>query len=115
MVMTIVWRDTYFRETFRYSLQGLALMPLFYFAIKSAGHFPFTLLNRPWVTRIGIYSYAMYLIHHVVINVIEKNAPWLATIKPLLVLVTFVIATLYAAILDIFVDRYFRSLRRKLH
>jgi peptidoglycan/LPS O-acetylase OafA/YrhL len=115
MAMTIAWRDAYFRETFRYSLQGLALMPVFYFAIKCAAHFPFTLLNHPWVARIGVYSYAMYLIHHIVIHVIEKNAPWLATTRPLLVLVTFIIATLYAAILDIYVDSYFRRLRKKLH
>ncbi len=115
MATTIVWRDAYFRETFRYSLQGLALMPVFYFAIKCAKHFPFTLLNHPWVARIGVYSYAMYLIHYVVINVIEKNAPWLATRKPLFVVTTFVIATLYAAILDICVDSYFRRLRKKLH
>jgi len=114
MAVTIAWRDTYFRETFRYSLQGLALMPVFYFAIKYAAHFPFTLLNHPWVARIGVYSYAMYLIHHIVINVIEKNAPRLAAAKPLLVLMTFVIATLYAAILDICVDSYFRGLRKKL-
>jgi len=113
MAMTITWRDPYFRETFRYSLQGLALMPVFYFAIKCAARFPFTLLNRPWVARIGVYSYAMYLVHHIVINVIEKNAPWLATAKPLLVLATFAIAMLYAAILDIFVDSYFRRLRKK--
>jgi peptidoglycan/LPS O-acetylase OafA/YrhL len=113
MAMTIVWRDAYFRETFRYSFQGIALMPVFYFAIKCAAHFPFTLLNHPWLARIGVYSYAMYLIHYIVINFIEKNAPWLATVKPLLVLVTFVIATLYAAILDIFVDSYFRRLRKK--
>ena len=46
----------------------------------------------------------MHPIHHIVINVIEKNAPWLAARKPLLFLVTFVIASLYAAILDIYVD-----------
>src|SRR5574340_129872 len=85
MAVTLAWRDTYFRETFRSSLQGLALMPIFYFAIKCATYFPFTLLNHPWVARIGVYSYAMYLVHYVVINVLEKNAPWLATIKPLLV------------------------------
>lgn len=113
MMMTIVWRDVYFRETFRYSLQGLALMPAFYFAIKYAAHFPFTLLNHPWVVRIGVYSYAIYLIHYVVVNVIEKNLLWLATVKPLLMLVTFAIATLYAAILDTFVDSYFRRLRKK--
>jgi peptidoglycan/LPS O-acetylase OafA/YrhL len=113
MMFTIIWRDAYFRETFRYSLQGLALMPVFYFAIKYAAHFPFTLLNHPWVARIGVYSYAIYLIHHIVVSVIEKNLPWLATVKPLLVLVTFAVATLYAAILDVFVDGYFRRLRKK--
>lgn len=113
MMFTIIWRDAYFRETFRYSLQGLALMPVFYFAIKYAAHFPFTLLNYPWVARIGVYSYAIYLIHHIIVNVIEKNLPWLATVKPLLVLVTFAVATLYAAILDVFVDGYFRRLRKK--
>jgi peptidoglycan/LPS O-acetylase OafA/YrhL len=115
MLMTIVWRDGYFRETFRYSLQGLALMPVFYFAIKCAEHFPFTLLNYPWVARIGVYSYSIYLIHDIVINVIEKNAPWLAATRPLLVLVTYLIATLCAVILDIFVDSYFRRLRKEFH
>jgi peptidoglycan/LPS O-acetylase OafA/YrhL len=115
LVVTIVWRNAYFRETFRYSLQGIALMPIFYFAIKSAAYFPFTLLNHRWVARIGVYSYAMYLIHYVIINAIEKNAPQLATAKPLLVLVTFVVATLYAAILDVYVDSYFRRLRKKFH
>jgi peptidoglycan/LPS O-acetylase OafA/YrhL len=113
MVITIVWRDVYFRETLRYSLQGLALMPVFYFAIKCAKYFPFKLLNQPWVAKIGVYSYAMYLIHYIVINVIEKNVPWLAASKPLLVLVTFAIATLYAAILDNYVDGYFRRLRKR--
>ncbi len=32
-LMTLLYRDFAFRETIRYSLQGLALMPLFYFAI----------------------------------------------------------------------------------
>jgi peptidoglycan/LPS O-acetylase OafA/YrhL len=114
MATTIAWRDVYFRETFRYSLQGLALMPVFYFAIKCAAQFPFALLNYPWVARVGVYSYAMYLIHHIVVNVIEKNVPWLAATKPLLVLTTFAIAILYAAIVDVCVDRYFRALRKKL-
>lgn len=113
MMITIAWRDIYFRETFRYSLQGLALMPVFYFAIRYATQFPFTLLNHPWVVKIGVYSYAVYLIHYIVVNVIEKNFPWLASVKPLLVLVTFVIATVYAASLDVFVDSYFRRLRKK--
>lgn len=115
MVMTIASRNSYFRETFRYSLQGLALMPVFYFAIRNATHFPFTLLNHPWVARIGVFSYAMYLFHQIVIYALEKSAPRLTTTKPLLVLVTFVIAALYAAIVDLSLDSYFRRLRKKLH
>jgi peptidoglycan/LPS O-acetylase OafA/YrhL len=88
-------------------------MPIFYFAIKCATNFPFTLLNHPWIARIGVYSYGMYLVHYVVINAIEKNVSWLAAIKPLLVLVTLTIAALYAAILDIYVDVYFRRLRKR--
>ena len=34
MVMTIAWRDTYFRETFQ--PLGLVLMPVFCFAIEYA-------------------------------------------------------------------------------
>jgi peptidoglycan/LPS O-acetylase OafA/YrhL len=113
--VTIAWRDAYFRETLRYSLQGLALMPIFYFAIRSAAYFPFTLLNYPWVVRIGVYSYAMYLIHQIVIYFLQKNVPWLAASKPACVLVTFAIAALYAAILDVSLDRYFRRLRRRFH
>jgi peptidoglycan/LPS O-acetylase OafA/YrhL len=63
MMMTIVWRDGNLGKHSG-SLQGLALMPVFYFAIKYAGHCPFTLLNHPWVVRIGVYPYAIYLIHH---------------------------------------------------
>lgn len=113
MLVTIVWRDVYFRETFRYSLQGLALMPMFYFAIKYAACVPFTLLNHPLVVRIGVYSYAIYLIHYIVVNFLEKNFPWVVSVKPLLVLVTLAVATLYAAILDLTLDRYFRRLRKK--
>ena len=115
MVVTIIWRDPYFRETLRYSLQGLALMPIFYFAIKGSAYFPFTLLNRPWIEKIGIYSYAMYLIHQIVIFFLEKNLPQFTAVKPLFTLVTFAVAALYAAILDVSLDSYFRRWRKRLH
>lgn len=114
LALSIVWRDPIFRETYRYSLQGLALMPFFYYSIRFSAHFPFTLLNTAIVARIGVYSYAMYLIHHVVIYFVDRNLPWLFEKKPLLVLTTFAIAILYASLLEVHVDSYFRRLRRKL-
>src|SRR5271166_2398312 len=34
LLLTLLCRDPTFRETIRYSIQGLALMPLFYFAVR---------------------------------------------------------------------------------
>lgn len=113
IVASFSWQDTALRETYRYSLHGLALMPVFYFSIKYAAQFPFTLLNHPWIAKIGVYSYAMYLIHHVVINFMEKSVPWLFERTPLLAFATFLIAIAYAALLDVYVDSYFRRLRKK--
>ena len=61
----------FFRETFRYSLQGLALMPLFYYAVTQPRFLPFRPLNWGWMRLIGFYSYSLYLIHTVMLANME--------------------------------------------
>jgi peptidoglycan/LPS O-acetylase OafA/YrhL len=113
LLLTLLYRDTAFRETFRYSLQGLALIPLFYFAIRFSDNRLFRHLNSPWITTLGTYSYAIYLIHYVVIMMIAKNAPAIAAKSFILFPTALLISIAYAAAVDRFVDRYFRQLRRK--
>lgn len=113
LIITIVVRDVFFRETLRYTLQGLALLPVFYFAIRHAAYFPFSLLNHPVVVKIGVYSYAIYLIHYIIVCALEKNVSWLANVKPLLLLATFGLAVIYASMIEHFVDSYFRRLRKR--
>jgi peptidoglycan/LPS O-acetylase OafA/YrhL len=113
LILTLVYRDPAFRETARYSIQGLALMPLFYFAVRFSGSQLFTLLNSPWAIRLGTYSYAIYLIHYVVIRLITKNVPTIAAMPFILFPITLLISIAYAAAVDRFVDRYFKQLRRK--
>jgi peptidoglycan/LPS O-acetylase OafA/YrhL len=113
LLLTLFYRDTAFRETVRYSLQGLALMPLFYFAVRFSDNPLFRHLNSVWAIRLGTYSYAIYLIHHVVINVIVKNAPVVAAKSFILFPTALLISIAYAAVIDRFVDRYFRQLRHK--
>ena len=71
LLVTFVLRDEAFRSTVRYSIQGIALMPLFHYAVKR----PKSMLFRPlyWapVRRIGIYSYTIYLSHFVIIHALE--------------------------------------------
>jgi peptidoglycan/LPS O-acetylase OafA/YrhL len=114
LLLTLLYRDATFRETIRYSLQGVALMPLFYFAIRFCDNQLFQLLNLPWIAQLGVYSYAIYLVHYVVIKAIATNAPAVAA-KPFVVFpVSLLISIGYAAFIDRFVDPYFKRLRSQL-
>jgi peptidoglycan/LPS O-acetylase OafA/YrhL len=113
LLFTLLYRGPVFRETLRYSIQGLALMPVFYLAVRFADAPVFRLLNRPWVKTLGTYSYAIYLIHYVVIMTIEKNLPAIAARPYLLFPAALLISVAFASALERFVEPYFRQLRRK--
>jgi peptidoglycan/LPS O-acetylase OafA/YrhL len=113
LLFTLVYRDPAFRETIRYSLQGLALMPIFYFAVRFSGNPLFRSLNSPLAIRLGVYSYAIYLIHYVLIWALVTDFPAIAA-RPLIVLpAVLLLSIVYAAVIDRFVDPYFKQLRHK--
>jgi peptidoglycan/LPS O-acetylase OafA/YrhL len=66
LLTTFVIRDPNFRESFRYSLQGVALVPVFVCAVRYPDWGIMKVLNYPPVVFVGGLSYALYLIHHVV-------------------------------------------------
>jgi peptidoglycan/LPS O-acetylase OafA/YrhL len=72
LVSCLVLRNPVFRETLRYSMQGLALMPLFTAAIAFKDWPPFRLLNTRPVAFIGILSYSLYLVHYAVIFAVAR-------------------------------------------
>lgn len=71
LLISFAMRDEWFRETFRYTLQGMGLAPLFVVAIRYPDWGPCRALNVGWVRRLGGLSYAMYLLHQVVLAVLE--------------------------------------------
>jgi peptidoglycan/LPS O-acetylase OafA/YrhL len=89
------------------------MMPLFYLAIQFSNNRRFRPLNLRWAIKLGIYSYSIYLIHHVVISMIAANAPAVAGKSSILFPTAFLISIAYAAAIDRFVDPYFRQLRRR--
>jgi peptidoglycan/LPS O-acetylase OafA/YrhL len=113
LLATLLYRNPGFRETVRYSLQGLALMPLFYFAVRFPDNPLFRHLNTRLAITLGTYSYAIYLIHYVVIRSMVTNAPAIAAKFFLLFPIALLISIAFAAAVDRFVDRYFRQLRHK--
>jgi peptidoglycan/LPS O-acetylase OafA/YrhL len=75
LLATFLYRADWFRETLRYSLQGVALLPIFIAAMRNPGWWPFRWLNRPLPRRIGVLSYSLYLTHHAMLYAFERNWP----------------------------------------
>lgn len=69
--LTLLIRDHVFRETIRYTLQGIALTPLFIAAITFKEWKISKLLNHPTIKYLGVLSYSFYLVHHTIIEALR--------------------------------------------
>jgi peptidoglycan/LPS O-acetylase OafA/YrhL len=75
MVGALLYRQPEFRETFRYTLQGLALIPVFVVAIRYPDWGPFAALNWNWVRKMGVLTYPLYLVHFALLYAAEIYLP----------------------------------------
>jgi peptidoglycan/LPS O-acetylase OafA/YrhL len=75
LLFSFILRDVAFRETWRYTIQGLALMPIFISVIRHADWLPLRFLNWSWVRQLGVLSYAFYLVHSLVIALVKTHLP----------------------------------------
>jgi peptidoglycan/LPS O-acetylase OafA/YrhL len=106
ILITFLYRNDVFRETARYSLQGIALMPLFYSTLFS-GRLAFAraiLETAPFVW-IGKLSYSLYLWHMPVLLFSEKLGFGNQTLAKL------TITILLAAISYYGVEAFFQRMR----
>ena len=113
LIFTFVFRDPTFRSTLRYSVQGLALLPMFYYAVTLHDLWLFKPLNWGPVRRIGQYSYTMYLIHFVIIKALVFNGIAVESM-PLFVLTAFVLSVVYSALVFEFFEKPLKPLRQRL-
>jgi peptidoglycan/LPS O-acetylase OafA/YrhL len=98
ILLSLVYRNPEFRETYRYTIQGVALIPLFYYAVAMSESRLFKCLNWNVIKKLGVYSYSMYLIHFVVIGLIRKHE--LMDSKLLVLLCTLSVSVGFAALID---------------
>ncbi len=68
-------RGEAFRETLRYSLQGLGLVPIFVVGVQHPDFWPFRILNTRPAAFVGLLSYSLYLVHHVIIFGLAQVLP----------------------------------------
>lgn len=72
LIATFLYRSDAFRSTFRYTLQGVALMPLLIAAIRFQGSWAVKILNLAWVRFLGVLSYSLYLCHSIILEAIGR-------------------------------------------
>lgn len=68
ILFSFLYRNTEFRETFRYTIQGIGLLPIFVAAIRFPNWGIFKILNWRWMRFIGVLSYSLYLVHFTVVQ-----------------------------------------------
>ena len=77
ILFSFLYRSPEFQQTFRYTIQGIALYPIFITAIRFPNWGFFLLLNLNWMRFVGVLSYSLYLVRHTVIFAVEMYLPQL--------------------------------------
>jgi peptidoglycan/LPS O-acetylase OafA/YrhL len=112
LLLSFLYRAPEFRDTFRYTLQGIALFPLFYCAVRYHRWPLFSWLGSWPMRALGLISYTFYLSHEASI---ELAGDLLGSSGALRALAGFVLAVAFSGACYLLIERRFALLRRRLH
>jgi peptidoglycan/LPS O-acetylase OafA/YrhL len=110
---TLVYRSEYFRSTFRFTIQSLALAPLIYLAVAQSRHAAFRWLNAAPLVYLGRISYTVYLVHQSCMLFVTGRWPVWGTAATLAASAVLTLAV--AVPMRRWVDLPCAGLRRRLH
>lgn len=113
LLLCLIWRDPWFRETWRYTLQEAALFVLFSWLLGPQAGWAAWLLQRPWLRRIGQYSYTLYLAHFFMLTLLSTHAVQMP--QSLRAVLGFALSFAYAALMYRLVEQRMARQRRRLH
>jgi peptidoglycan/LPS O-acetylase OafA/YrhL len=75
IIFSFLFRSDDFQNTFRFTIQGIGLYPVFVVAIRFPDWGLFQVLNWGWMRFIGLLSYSLYLVHDTVIQTVHLYLP----------------------------------------
>ena len=115
LVGTLFNRNNQFRETFRYTIHGLILFPIFTAAIVYHESPMFRWLNFKWVRQFGVLSYSLYLIHYTILYVVWLWVPSInRRVDPTIQgVIAFIISLGLSIAMYRWVEKPFAQLRKK--
>jgi len=106
---TLLLRESVFRETLRYSLQGIALYPIFHYCVAAHKKFEARWLEWGPLRWLGSVSYSMYLSHVTALNLWHQRLPHSALLVKVL---GFATASLYSFAMLRLVENPLRRVRQ---
>ncbi len=113
LVVAFLVRDPAFRDTARYSLQGLALMSVFHYAVRAPRWPGFALLESQPLRWLGVRSYTVYLVSELAPGTLEHAVPRLPVALRDALAVALMLA--YAAAMYRLVERPLARIRAGMH
>jgi peptidoglycan/LPS O-acetylase OafA/YrhL len=111
LLASIAMRGEMFRQTARYSIQGLALVPVFYYVVCYSDSNVTKWLESRFLVRIGDLSYALYVFHYTVMFAVNT---WITTNPFATFLLTFVVSSALAEASRRFVEAPAANLRNRV-
>jgi peptidoglycan/LPS O-acetylase OafA/YrhL len=112
LLLSLLDRNTVFRDTLRYTVQGIALLPVFCCAIRFHHWRVFRWLEWPPVRGLGLISYTFYLVHFTALGLAERLLGSSGVLRALLGLA---LAIGFSWLMYVLVERRLAELRRRLH
>jgi len=112
LLASFLIRNPVFRESVRYSMQGIGLYPIFFLTVRHPSWTVGRVLNLRPVRFVGTLSYSLYLVHQVVIYALQKN---LALPRGLEAALALLLSGLFSLLIWRIVEQPFAKLRGRLN
>jgi peptidoglycan/LPS O-acetylase OafA/YrhL len=111
LVASIAARNELFRHTIRYTIQAVALFPIFFYVVRYSDSFLTRLLETRFLTHIADLSYSLYVVHYTVLAVVKT---WLHTNPIITVCLTFSVSYLLALFVRRYIERPSYRMRSRI-
>jgi peptidoglycan/LPS O-acetylase OafA/YrhL len=112
LALSFLYRSEPFRATLRYSVQGVALLPIFFTAIRKHT-WPLYRWLETWPLRfLGLISYTFYLVHLRCLGLVSRYFHGSQVVHALL---GFALAVAVSSAMYFLIERHLAELRRRLH
>lgn len=107
LLATLFYRNEGYRQTVRYTLQGVALYPIFFFCVSSAQSVWVRWLDWKILRQIGWLSYSLYLVHFTMLAAMRTRFHSMIAAAT----VSFLLLILYGWLIQILIENPLRDLR----